>query len=879
MNKAAMFFATLGVGLLTCWLPNWTRAADMPPIQPYVVIVGISEYPDKQIKNRKHAEADAKALYTLLTSKKANTGVNKDQIKLLLGSDDKNLPSEKATRENILGALDWLAQNAKEDDLVLFAFFGQGAPLGERSCYFAVDSTFAERKKNAIGSEEIAGVMKELKANEFVAFLDVHYKGYTVKKGSEPEFKLTGFYREFRNEQKDRKGLQRVVFMANDGLSEPLSTDTQGAFAKVILDGLGGKADKFGYEQDGLITIAELTKHISKNYPALLRKVGKTKEEKGQLPVVLAEITRDFVVAYNPEPYLGARKLIQKFREIAKKNDLAKIVIEEGEHLLWRMPKLKSKQSLRKAYQQLADGKITATAFLEARQKVIQSTRLSNKATATYANAVMEGVRIVNTFYVRKTKPGKLVKGAVEGLYKRLNEKIPSKIVNQLKRADQFSPAEMILVLSAARKHLGKREDLTEGQDVTYSLHPMLSTLDPHTDYIDPKTLAEFTKLFDGGFSGIGVQIRYNPSNDLLEVVTPIKGSPAYKKGMYAGDIITKIIRDVDKRGKPLPKREVLSTKGMSTTKAVEKISGRAGTKVKLIVRREGEKEPLEFEIIRGSVEVGTVFGYKRNGGNSADRDEWNYVIDPKNKICYIRIDQFTRNTYRDLAAVMRKLKEDVGIGGFILDLRDNPGGLLPSAVKISDLFIDDGVIVTVRERGRPEVSYVGRSDGSYVAFPMVCLVNGYSASASEIVSACLQDHGRAIVIGSRSYGKGSVQSILPFDVTGGRLKLTTASFWRPNGLNLNKASTKGRDKDTWGVSPNPGFKLKLSLKERGDLREFWRYHEIIPRPDRPREPDEITQFEDRQLQKALEYIRQQIQSTKKAKLAKGIARKSSTTP
>ncbi len=250
------------------------------------------------------------------------------------------------------------------------------------------------------------------------------------------------------------------------------------------------------------------------------------------------------------------------------------------------------------------------------------------------------------------------------------------------------------------------------------------------------------------------------------------------------------------------------------------------------------------------------------------------FVIDPKNKICYIRIDQFTRNTYRDLAAVMKKLKEDGGIGGFILDLRNNPGGLLPSAVKISDLFIDDGVIVTVRERGRPEVSYVGRSDGSYATFPMVCLVNGYSASASEIVSACLQDHGRAIVIGSRSYGKGSVQSILPFDVTGGRLKLTTASFWRPNGQNLNKASTKGRDEDTWGVTPNEGFAIKLSLKEESDLREYWRYHEIIPRPDRPREPDDITKFKDRQLEKALQYLRQQVNLAKKGKLAKRTARK-----
>src|SRR5690606_28672181 len=126
----------------------------------------------------------------------------------------------------------------------------------------------------------------------------------------------------------------------------------------------------------------------------------------------------------------------------------------------------------------------------------------------------------------------------------------------------------------------------------------------------------------------------------------------------------------------------------------------------------------------------------------------------PENKICYVRLTQFSRNTYRDLSRVMKELYEKAAVKGFILDLRFNPGGLLDSAVKISDLFIGDGMIVTIKQRKGPETSYIGRSDGSFLEFPMVCLVNGYSASGSEIVSACLQDHGRAIIIGSRSYGK-----------------------------------------------------------------------------------------------------------------------------
>ena len=143
----------------------------------------------------------------------------------------------------------------------------------------------------------------------------------------------------------------------------------------------------------------------------------------------------------------------------------------------------------------------------------------------------------------------------------------------------------------------------------------------------------------------------------------------------------------------------------------------------------------------------------------------------------------------------MHKLSER-GIKGFILDLRFNPGGLLNSAVEISDLYVKDGVIVSIRERGVPEQEIAGRARGSMLDFPMVCLVNGYSASGSEIVSACLQDHDRAHLIGERSYGKGSVQHILDFD--GGDIKMTTATFWRPSKKNLNKSSTSGKPEDVW---------------------------------------------------------------------------------
>ncbi len=176
------------------------------------------------------------------------------------------------------------------------------------------------------------------------------------------------------------------------------------------------------------------------------------------------------------------------------------------------------------------------------------------------------------------------------------------------------------------------------GKDITFALHNMLSKLDRHTDYVDPETNRQLDNDIKGQFSGIGVQIRPNYTKDYLQVVTPIRGSPAYKAKIYANDLITGIIREADSSGKALPKPETISTKGMTTEDAVKKIIGKEGSKVKLIIEREGEKEPLTFNLIRGKVEVESVLGIKRNSGD----DSWNYVVDPENKICYVRLTQFS---------------------------------------------------------------------------------------------------------------------------------------------------------------------------------------------------------------------------------------------
>jgi C-terminal peptidase prc len=846
-------------GLFVALVPVLSLHAEEGPVShPYIVLVGISQYADKQITPRPHAEADAKALFDLFTDK-AYLGVQPDHIKLLLGSKDPERKSEPATHENILKAVHWVAGHAGAEDLVIFTYIGEGGPLTETGgslCYFASDTTLKDRAKNSVAAADLGQELDKLKSQRFVALVDVNFHGYSdgpVKVGDATLG--TSPYKEFRgSDGKDEKGPApgRAIFLANNGLNASLDLDKHGLFSQVILDGLKGGADKDGYEPDGLVTVEELSEYIDNELPELGRKFGKTDQQKRQLPHVLQSRGCHFVVTRNPAVTAKVALRLQKLEDLEKSKKLAHDLAVEGRKLLSQMPRFKAQQDLRKEFVSLVDGKVSAEDLVKHRNEILASLKMKHPEAMNFASKVIQSTEIIREGYVKEVNQGDMVTWAIAGLYRQIDEKMPAEIRERLDKAKDMNEKDLTNLLADVRQRLGQREDLANHKDLDISLQRMLQHLDPYTTYIDPDMLGRFTGETEGRFKGIGIQIRADSSKGGLLVVTPIKGSPAYAAGIKAGDLITKIIREVDAEGNPLSTPEVVSTKGMTSDDAVKKIKGKPGTKVKLTIAREGVDHPLEFEVTRSVVEVETVLGINRKGN-----DEWNFYVDPASKICYVRLTSFARNTFRDLRHVMSKLsKQD--IHGFILDLRFNPGGLLTSATDISDLFIDDGLIVTVRPRVGKESATHGVHEGSYLNFPMVCLVNGLSASGSEIVSACLQDHERAIIMGERSYGKGSVQNIQPFE--GGQLKLTTASFWRPSGKNLNKSSTSGKDDDTWGVTPNRGYLIQLSEKEREQLWEHQRDSEIIVRRDAvSKEKDKKSEFKDRQLERALEYLRAQI--------------------
>lgn len=365
------------------------------------------------------------------------------------------------------------------------------------------------------------------------------------------------------------------------------------------------------------------------------------------------------------------------------------------------------------------------------------------------------------------------------------------------------------------------------------AIQGMLQKLDRYSNYIGPQELEAFNESMDQEFGGIGVQVDIDPVTGRLIVVSPLPGTPAYKAGLKAGDLIMEIGDQ--------------STEGFSTRDAQNLLKGRPGDKVKIGVLHQGDEEVTSVEMVRAIIKMSTVLG-----DQYAPNAEWEYMLDPEHKIGFIRLTHFSNRSSEELQSALKKLKEQ-DVKGLVLDLRFNPGGLLSQAVEIADLFLEEGTIVSTKGRNSPERSWTARKEGTISDLPMAVLVNRYSASASEILSASLQDHKRAAVIGERTWGKGSVQNVIPLDGEHSVLKLTTASYHRPSGKNIHR-DKNAKPEDEWGVTPDENLAYKMTDKEIKDYFEYRRNRDII-KEDGPPKSD----FQDPHLKLALDHLIKQI--------------------
>lgn len=384
------------------------------------------------------------------------------------------------------------------------------------------------------------------------------------------------------------------------------------------------------------------------------------------------------------------------------------------------------------------------------------------------------------------------------------------------KRESVIGQLDLLVDLRQQIVH-GYVEKPDEDKMIQAAARAMVASLeDPYTVYFSPEEREQFDKQVRGSFSGIGAEIDLHESRP--RIVSPLEESPAWKAGVLAGDIILEIDGE--------------SSLDLKLTDVIGKLTGQEGTDVKIKVRHLSGEE-ADITITRARINVHTVKGIRRNADQT-----WDYMLDPVRKIGYIRLTQFNDRSADEMKEALESLvKQDVK--GLVLDLRFNPGGLLDAAVSISDMFLPQGKrIVSTKGRTVPEEVRMSSEKSIMLTQPLVVLINEGSASAAEIVSGALLDNDRAQIVGTRSYGKGSVQQVRALGMEAGSLnpnnresaiKLTNAYYYLPNGRNIHRRPNK----DTWGVDPRDGFYVSMNTEAVREMIKVRREGDILHQNDK----------------------------------------------
>jgi carboxyl-terminal processing protease len=381
--------------------------------------------------------------------------------------------------------------------------------------------------------------------------------------------------------------------------------------------------------------------------------------------------------------------------------------------------------------------------------------------------------------------------------------------------------------------------DVSEQQLIQGAINGMLQSLDPHSSYLTEEMYNEFKSELASHFGGLGIEITVE--NGVLTVVSPVEDTPAFKAGLKPGDKIVKIDGE--------------TTRNITLLAAVKKLRGREGTKVTISVMREGWRKAQEFALTRDIIHVHSV---KKE------------IIEPG--YAYARVANFQESTTRDLSRAIKEMGREHRIEGFVLDLRYNPGGLLDQAVKVAQLFVKKGLIVYTDGRAKDQrLEYKAATSDRQFKFKMAVLVNEGSASASEIVAGALQDHDRALVLGSKTFGKASVQTIIPME-DGSGLRLTTAFYYTP----------KGRHIQQTGIIPDMDLKAEVQKQQDEEAAKTDKQLGEKDTESKLRYPRPILDLEkDMVLQKALEWLKSDVtvKQYKEEHRPKDVAETASTAP
>ena len=373
-------------------------------------------------------------------------------------------------------------------------------------------------------------------------------------------------------------------------------------------------------------------------------------------------------------------------------------------------------------------------------------------------------------------------------------------------------------------------EEVTDQKLVESALNGMLSSLDPHSGYLNDESFKDMQVQTKGEFGGLGIEVTMD--SGWVKVVSPIDDTPAHKAGIKPGDYITHI--------------DGTAVMGLSLNEAVDKMRGKPGTDIKLTIRRKSVPEALDITLTRAIIKIKPV----------------RYEVKEEDKIGYIRINTFSEKTTESVKKAVKEITKELGDKpiGYIIDLRNNPGGLLDQAVAVSDLFLESGEIVSTRSRNPEDTMRFNAKPGDIAeGLPIVVLINDGSASASEIVAGALQDHKRAVIAGMKSFGKGSVQTIIPI-VNHGAIRITTARYYTPSGVSIQAK----------GIEPDIEIKpAKIEEIAYNDIRSESELPKALSNDSQPKSKpskskkakDEFTKFDepkpqDYQLDRAIDILK-----------------------
>jgi carboxyl-terminal processing protease len=440
-----------------------------------------------------------------------------------------------------------------------------------------------------------------------------------------------------------------------------------------------------------------------------------------------------------------------------------------------------------------------------------------------FAQQLVSVAAEVSDQYVRPVGVPELLRAALQGLYEAAHVPVPGGLAADLRRAGSYP--ELLQLLTRLREDLGDQEPLRGPNALLISCQAMCRSLDRYSAVVNGEDLRK-----GGGVdqrTGLGLELAENLGTGPLVIKTVFPGGPAQVAGLRPGDEITEL------DGKPV--------KGMTSAEAIvlcdygvpqPGAEERTGTEVELTVRR-GAREPRRVTLVRQDWQPETVMGVLRRRDN-----RWTFMVDREHGLAQLRIASLGNGTALEVRETVTALRGE-GLRGLVLDLRWCPGGYLREAVNVASLFLGDCTVATVRNRGSKDTVYPSTAENKFLDFPVVVLVNGESSGGAELIAAALQDHKRAVVVGQRTLGKASIQTMIALGVPNAGLKLTSGVFVRPSGKDLHRGPDS-KPGDDWGVRPDPRMDVRVSPELNRRLRDWW-----IDQSLRPGGSDEALPLDD----------------------------------